>query len=98
MWTEGGGRPKINRTDWPPPGVTVKTGYPDWILEQSLTNWTHAPVLFDLHQDCDETVPRFPCEWDGTWPDKSGTWVSGCMPAAEYGSVVADLTKTYNNQ
>ena len=75
------------------------------MLEQPLTNWTHAPVLFDLHQDCGETVPRFPCEWDGTWPvraisrpafqilrklkymcgvqqDKSGKWVSGCMPAA----------------
>ena len=38
------------------------------MLEQPLTNWTHAPVLFDLHQDCGETVPRFPCEWDGTWP------------------------------
>ena len=88
------------------------------MLEQPLTNWTHAPVLFDLHQDCGETVPRFPCEWDGTWPvraisrpafqilrklkcmcgvqqDKSGKWVSGCMPAAQYQSVVADLTATY---
>ena len=35
-------------------------------------------MLFDLHQDCGETVPRFPCDWDGTWPAKD--WVSGCMP------------------
>ena len=35
-------------------------------------------------------------QWDGTWPDKSGEWVSGCMPAAAYASVVADLTKTYD--
>ena len=39
MWTKGGGRPKIGRNDWPPPEVGVKTGYPDWMLEQPLTNW-----------------------------------------------------------
>lgn len=39
MFTKGGGRPEIRRNDWPPPGVTVRTGYPDWMLEQPLTNW-----------------------------------------------------------
>ena len=96
MWTKGAHRPAVKRADWPPAGVKVGTGYPDWMLAQPLTNWTHAPVLFDLHQDCGETVPRFPCAWDGSWPDKSGSWVSGCMPAAEYARVVADLTATYD--
>lgn len=55
MWTKGGGRPQIRRNDWPPEGVTVKTGYPDWMLEQPLTNWCvsrllrHPPVPVDNH-------------------------------------------------
>ena len=55
---------------------TTTARHTDYI--ECTTCRSHAPVLFDLHQDCGETVPRFPCDWDGTWPAKD--WVSGCMP------------------
>lgn len=68
---------------------------------QPLTNWSAAPVLFDLHQDCGETIPRTPCPWDGKWPAHfsgvgSSSWHSGCMPAAEYKTVVAELVALYH--
>jgi hypothetical protein len=69
MWTVGGGRPPTGRDDWPPKTVQgLKFGYPDWMDGQPLTNWSAAPVLFDLHQDCGESIPRTPCPWDGKWP------------------------------
>ena len=100
--TVGGGRPPTGRSDWPPIAVQgLKYGYPDWMAGQPLTNWSAAPVLFDLHQDCGETIPRTPCPWNGRWPAHflgvgDSSWHSGCMPAAEYKSVVARLVSLYH--
>ena len=76
LYTQGSHRPKTGRADWE---------YPDAALcAAALQNWTDAPLLFDLHVDPGENVPRTPCAgWDGTWPAPAG-WHSGCMVAGEY--------------
>jgi arylsulfatase A-like enzyme len=54
MYTRGAHalRPAVGRPDWQ---------YPDWACTESLRNHTEDPVLFDLHIDPGETVPRTVC-------------------------------------
>ena len=90
-------RPAVGRSDW---------RYPDWACEEPLRNHTRAPVLFDLHKDPGETVPRTPCPgWDGKWPISGkgngavpGNWHSGCMTEADYTATVAELVELYDRR